>query len=75
MTCELHDDIDDDLAQDRSVPCDSHSTRLGRAQSALDQLENEGKGRVALYTWRTGRDVAEEALGIIKTALEEDRKR
>ena len=39
--------------------------RLVRAQ---DQLDRAG---VALYTWRKGQDVAEEALGLIRGALEQ----
>jgi hypothetical protein len=39
--------------------------RLARAHEILDE---QG---VALYTWRRGYDVIEEATGIIKAALEE----
>ncbi|KHN97084.1 actin patch protein [Metarhizium album ARSEF 1941] len=42
--------------------------RLARAH---EQLDSHG---VALYTWRTGHDVVDEAVGIVKSAQEEDTK-
>jgi ATP-dependent RNA helicase DDX27 len=38
-------------------------TRLDRAQETLDRLG------VALYTWRRGQDVIEEAVGIVQRAM------